>query len=92
MRKIYLDYNASMPIATEVATAMRNAMEGAFGNPSSQHWAGRRGNQGARRPMLRSAGDRQSAAPKANTIAATTALGSVVMAGVTVAPLRSALR
>ena len=33
-----------------------------------------------------------SAAPKSNTIAATTALGSVVMAGVTVAPLRSALR
>jgi len=40
MRKIYLDYNASTPIAAEVAAAMRSAMEGAFGNPSSEHWAG----------------------------------------------------
>lgn len=40
MRKIYLDYNASTPIAPEVATIMRDAMEGAFGNPSSGHWAG----------------------------------------------------
>lgn len=40
MRKIYLDYNASTPIAPEVAAAMRSAMEGAFGNSSSQHWAG----------------------------------------------------
>lgn len=40
MRKIYLDYNASTPIAPEVAAAMRNAMEDAFGNPSSGHWAG----------------------------------------------------
>jgi cysteine desulfurase len=40
MRKIYLDYNASTPIAPEVAATMRDAMEGAFGNPSSAHWAG----------------------------------------------------
>ncbi len=38
--KIYLDYNASTPIHPKVAAAMRSAMEGAFGNPSSQHWAG----------------------------------------------------
>ncbi|MGE0630236.1 MAG: cysteine desulfurase family protein [Hyphomicrobiales bacterium] len=41
MRRIYLDYNASTPIAPEVAAVMREAMEGAFGNPSSLHWAGR---------------------------------------------------
>ena len=40
MRKIYLDYNASTPIAPEVAAAMREAMGNAFGNPSSTHWAG----------------------------------------------------
>jgi len=40
MSRIYLDYNASTPIAPEVAVVMREAMEGAFGNPSSPHWAG----------------------------------------------------
>jgi len=40
MTRIYLDYNASTPIAPEVAEAMRDAMEGAYGNPSSPHWAG----------------------------------------------------
>jgi cysteine desulfurase len=37
---LYLDYNATTPIAPEVAAVMREAMEGAFGNPSSAHWAG----------------------------------------------------
>lgn len=40
MPTIYLDYNASTPIAPEVAAVMRRAMEGAYGNPSSAHWAG----------------------------------------------------
>lgn len=40
MRRIYLDYNASTPIALQVAAVMRKAMNGAFGNPSSPHWAG----------------------------------------------------
>lgn len=40
MPRIYLDYNASTPIAPEVAAIMRGAMDHAFGNPSSQHWAG----------------------------------------------------
>lgn len=40
MSRIYLDYNASTPIAPEVADAMREAMDHAFGNPSSLHWAG----------------------------------------------------
>jgi cysteine desulfurase len=37
---IYLDFNASTPIAPEVAEVMRKAMEQAYGNPSSGHWAG----------------------------------------------------
>jgi len=34
---IYLDYNATTPIAPEVAAAMRPYLEGFFGNPSSSH-------------------------------------------------------
>lgn len=40
MTPIYLDYNASTPIAPAVARAMRAALTDAFGNPSSPHWAG----------------------------------------------------
>lgn len=40
MRNVYLDYNASTPIAPEVAAVMREAAENAYGNPSSGHWAG----------------------------------------------------
>jgi cysteine desulfurase len=40
MQRIYLDYNASTPIAPEVAAVMRDATGRAFGNPSSPHWAG----------------------------------------------------
>lgn len=40
MKNIYLDYNASSPIAPEVAAAMEPFLHGAFGNPSSLHWAG----------------------------------------------------
>lgn len=40
MRDIYLDFNASTPVAPEVAEIMRHALETAHGNPSSSHWAG----------------------------------------------------
>ncbi len=40
MEQIYLDFNASTPIAPEVAAVRRDAMDRAFGNPSSPHWAG----------------------------------------------------
>lgn len=39
MRKVYLDYNASTPIAPEVAAAMQPFLVGEYGNPSSLHWA-----------------------------------------------------
>ncbi len=38
--RIYLDFNASTPIAPEVAEAMRPFLSQHFGNPSSLHWAG----------------------------------------------------
>src|SRR5262245_42933636 len=40
MRPVYLDYNASTPVDPAVATAMRPFLDEAFGNPSSEHWAG----------------------------------------------------
>ena len=38
--RIYLDFNASTPIAPQVAVAMRPFLEECFGNPSASHWAG----------------------------------------------------
>jgi cysteine desulfurase len=40
MKPIYLDYNASTPIAPEVVDAMRPFLSQHYGNPSSHHWAG----------------------------------------------------
>jgi cysteine desulfurase len=37
---IYLDFNATTPIAPEVAAAIKQALIEPFGNPSSEHWAG----------------------------------------------------
>jgi cysteine desulfurase len=39
-KRIYLDFNATTPIAPEVAAAINQALTGPFGNPSSEHWAG----------------------------------------------------
>lgn len=39
-KHIYLDFNASTPVAPEVAVAMQNVLLEPFGNPSSDHWAG----------------------------------------------------
>ncbi len=38
---IYLDFNASTPVAPEVITAMQSVLHSPFGNPSSDHWAGK---------------------------------------------------
>jgi cysteine desulfurase len=40
VQPIYLDYNASTPLAPEVIASMRRVMDEGFGNPSSSHWAG----------------------------------------------------
>jgi cysteine desulfurase len=39
-KRIYLDFNATTPIAPEVAAAISQALAEPFGNPSSEHWAG----------------------------------------------------
>jgi cysteine desulfurase len=38
--RIYLDYNASTPIAPEVAKVIKELLDHHYGNPSSTHWAG----------------------------------------------------
>lgn len=38
--RIYLDFNASTPVAPEAVAAMRPWLEDGFGNPASNHWAG----------------------------------------------------
>jgi cysteine desulfurase len=40
VRRIYLDFNASTPIAPEAVEAMRPFLTEHYGNPSSLHWAG----------------------------------------------------
>jgi cysteine desulfurase len=39
-KQIYLDFNASTPLAPEVVEAIRPFLTEHFGNPSSHHWAG----------------------------------------------------
>ena len=39
-QRIYLDFNASTPVAPEVAAVMKSLLEEPYGNPSSGHWAG----------------------------------------------------
>lgn len=41
MQRIYLDYNASTPIAPEVVEAMQPFLTDFYGNPSTTHWAGK---------------------------------------------------
>ncbi len=41
LTKVYLDYNASTPIAPEVAEAMIPFLTDYYGNPSTNHWAGK---------------------------------------------------
>jgi len=38
--RIYLDFNASTPVAPEVTARMQAVLNEPFGNPSSEHWAG----------------------------------------------------
>ena len=40
LKRIYLDFNASTPVAPEVVDAMRMTLQEPYGNPSSGHWAG----------------------------------------------------
>ncbi|XP_073928219.1 selenocysteine lyase isoform X2 [Castor canadensis] len=41
-RKVYMDYNATTPLEPEVIQAVTEAMQEAWGNPSSSYTAGRR--------------------------------------------------
>src|SRR5262245_8352893 len=45
-QRIYLDFNATTPIAPEVVSAMSKVLTEPFGNPSSGHWAGNAAHEG----------------------------------------------
>ena len=47
MRQIYLDYNATTPIAPSVQEAMLPFLTVYYGNPSSSHSLGRACHEGA---------------------------------------------
>ena len=56
-QNIYLDFNASTPIASEVSTAMRQVLDSSlYGNPSSDHWAGRPAHDAVERARSQVAG------------------------------------
>ncbi|NXT76599.1 SCLY lyase, partial [Zapornia atra] len=60
-RRLYLDHNATTPLAPEVARAVRDAMRQAWGNPSSSHPAGRKAKEligSARESLARMVGGR----------------------------------
>ncbi len=46
MRQIYLDYNATTPLAPSVLEAMQPFLKGHYGNPSSSHALGRAAHEG----------------------------------------------
>ncbi|KAF4795312.1 Selenocysteine lyase [Turdus rufiventris] len=59
--RVYLDYNATTPLAPEVAQAVWDAMCHAWGNPSSSHPAGRKAKElisSARESLARMLGGR----------------------------------
>ncbi|KAJ6669158.1 hypothetical protein lerEdw1_007967 [Lerista edwardsae] len=60
-RKIYLDYNATTPLAPEVIQAVTKAMHEAWGNPSSSYTAGQKAKEiitEARESLARMVGGR----------------------------------
>lgn len=56
MEQVYLDYNATTPLAPEAAVAMEPWLRGAFGNASSSHWAGQRAREAVERARGQVAG------------------------------------
>jgi cysteine desulfurase len=55
-QQIYLDFNATTPIAPEVATAIIQTLTVPFGNPSNEHWAGRPARQAVEKARSQVAG------------------------------------
>ena len=55
-RRIYLDFNASTPVAPEVIAAMTGVLEEPYGNPSSDHWAGKPAREAVDKARMQVAG------------------------------------
>lgn len=56
MQPVYLDYNATTPVAPEVLAAMMPFLTGGFGNPSSSHALGRQAHAAVERARAEVAG------------------------------------
>ncbi len=56
VRRIYLDFNASTPVACEVVQAMQPLLTDHYGNPSSGHWAGAPAKEAVERARTQVAG------------------------------------
>lgn len=54
-QRIYLDFNATTPIAPEVAAAVSQTLTEPFGNPSSVHWAGQAARQAVEKARAQAA-------------------------------------
>jgi cysteine desulfurase len=83
---IYLDYNASTPLAAEVQAAMAPFLAQHYGNPSSGHWAGAPAAQAVARARAQLAGllgcsPHEVVFTSGGTEANNTALKGVVTAG-----------
>jgi cysteine desulfurase len=55
-QRIYLDFNASTPVAPEVIAAMTGVLEEPYGNPSSDHWAGKPAREAVDKARMQVAG------------------------------------
>jgi len=55
-QRIYLDFNASTPVAPEVIDAMRIVLAEPYGNPSSGHWAGNPAREALNKARMQVAG------------------------------------
>src|SRR4029077_13070182 len=55
-QRIYLDFNASTPVAPEVIDAMRIVLEEPYGHPSSSHWAGNPAREALNKARMQVAG------------------------------------
>ena len=82
---IYLDYNATTPVAPQVLEAMLPWLRERFGNPSSSHPYGREAHEaveGAREPVASETSMPARAATRAKTWPRVVEAGAVQVVGV----------
>jgi cysteine desulfurase len=79
---IYLDYNASTPVAPEVADAMEPFLRTHFGNPSSSHAYGRRAREAVEEARAQVAALIGATAPEIAFVGCATEANNLAVSGV----------